>query len=431
MKAHKSNKWQRSAWAVAWCGAAMAVQAQTVTAPSGAPVVSEAASPAAMPQQPVAWEEYLRMVLRNNPSLAADRLEVGLARADTRTAGAFPNPTASYSNKPGEKSLGIDQPIPIFGQRRQRIATAHQGEVTAAAHVDQAVASALNDAAQAFNDLLIAQQRLVVWQDSQVALDKASVIVTGQMEAGARSRYDGARVNLQKAQMAMQVAKAEAAMHEASGKVAALAALPHWHARAVGSLQALSSDALPSFDTLWEQAQRQLPSVRAAQAELDLARSKVDLAKREALPTPSVGVARVKSRYDGQYTQWGVSVEIPLFDRHQGTIDRAAMEAEQAQLRWDAAMQSARSDLKRALQQLTLKRAGILAYEKEGMAQIDPLRQMSNDAYRLGKGSILELVDALGSIAEHRLEHLELAKDYLDAEWQMRVASGQLPQVQP
>ena len=43
----------------------------------------------------------------------------------------------------------------------------------------------------------------------------------------------------------------------------------------------------------------------------------------------------------------------------------------------------------------------------------------------------LELIDALGSITEHRLEHLELVKDMLDAEWEVRQASGDLPQVQP
>ena len=65
------------------------------------------------------------------------------------------------------------------------------------------------------------------------------------------------------------------------------------------------------------------------------------------------------------------------------------------------------------------------------LAQIAPLHQMAQDAYKLGKGTILELIDALGSITEHRLEHLELVKDMLDAEWEVRLASGDLPQVQP
>lgn len=402
-------------------------QAQAVNAPVAAAVMAQ---PAAMPQQPVTFEEYLRMVVRNRPSLAADRLEAGLARADTRSASAFPNPTASAYRKPGEHGVGIDQPIPIFGQRGARIENAKKGEITAAAHVDQAVNSMLNDAAQAFNELLVAQKRVEVWQDAQKSLDKAAFIVRGQIEAGARSRYDGARLTLQQAQLVMQLNKANAALRAASTHAAQVAAIPLWSARAEGSIQTLDQQQVPEFDALWNQAATRLPALRSAQAEMDQARNKIELTKREALPTPSIGATRVKSRFDGSYTQWGVSVEIPLFDRHQGAIDRARMEAEQAELRWQAANQDAQADLYGALQQLQLKRESVRAYEKDGLAQIEPLKQMANDAYKLGQGGILELIDALGSINDHRLEYLELVKDYLDAEWQVRLASGNVPAVE-
>ncbi|MPN14031.1 Cobalt-zinc-cadmium resistance protein CzcC [bioreactor metagenome] len=277
----------------------------------------------------------------------------------------------------------------------------------------------------------MAQQRVQVWQDAQQSLAKAAYIVRGQIDAGARSRYDGARLTLQEAQMKMQVAKANAALKAAQSKAAQVAALPLWQARAEGTLQTLGAQQLPEFDALWSEASTRLPALRSAQAEMDQARHKIDVAKRDALPTPSVGVTRVKSRNDGSYTQWGVSVEIPLFDRHQGAIDRARMEAEQAELRWQAAQQNAQADLYAALQQLLLKRESVQAYEKEGLSQIEPLKQMSGDAYRLGQGGILELIDALSSITDHRLEYLDLVKDYLDAEWQVRLASGNVPSVLP
>lgn len=383
---------------------------------------------APVPQQAVTLEEYLRLVVRNQPSLAADKLETGLARADTRTASAFPNPTASAYGKPGEHGVGIEQPIPIFGQRGLRIENAKKGEMTAAAHVDVAVNTALNEAALAFNELLVAQKRVEVWQDAQQSLDKAAYIVRGQIEAGARSKYDGSRLALQLAQMGMQVAKAKAALRAAATHAAQVAAIPRWNARAEGSVQTLEQQ-LPDYETLWTQAGTRLPALRSAQAELDQARHKIDVARRDALPTPSVGVTRVKSRGDGNYTQWGVSMEIPLFDHNQGAIDRAKMEAEQAELRWQAANRNAQSELYGALQQLELKRESVHAYEKQGLSQIDPLKQMAGDAYRLGQGGILELIDALGSITEHRLEYLDLVKDYLDAEWQVRLASGNVPQM--
>ena len=411
-------------WSLIWlktAGAALLCCAQAVAAAPAVPA----------PAQSVTLEEYLRLVARNQPALAAEQLQVDAARADTRGARALPNPTVGYSRQPSERQWSIDQPLPIFGQRGARIENARRGEAAAAAHAQAAVTSALDEAAHAFNELLVAQRRLQVWQEASQELERAGRIVRGQIEAGARSRYDGARLDLRQAQMAMQVAKADAAVQEAAGRAAALAALPAWAPRAEGSLQAGPAAQAQDFALLWHEASARLAGVRAAQADLDQARQKVELARREALPTPSVGVARVRNRNDGNYTQWGVSVEIPLFDRHQGAIDRALVEADQAALRLDAAVLAAQSSLRLALQQVQLRRASVLAYEKEGLSRIAPLHQMAQDAYKLGQGGILELIDALGSIAEHRLEHLDLVKDMLDAEWQLRVATGNMPDVGP
>ena len=124
-------------------------------------------------------------------------------------------------------------------------------------------------------------------------------------------------------------------------------------------------------------------------------------------------------------------MEIPLFDRRQGAIERAKVEADQAELRRDAAVLAAQNTLQRALDQLQIRRAAVVDYEKVGLAQIQPLHQMAQDGYKLGKSTILELIDALGSITDHRLEHLDLVKDMLDAEWEVRQASGNLPDVGP
>ena len=418
------SKWHFLAVAAALCCGAV----NAADLASGAEAVT---SPVAAPVAPVTLQEYLRLVVQNQPALAAERMQTALAKADNRTASAFPNPAAHYSSKRGEKEWGVEQPIPIFGQRGMRMENAKLGEKAAVANADVAVAVTMSDAAHAFNELLVAQQRYKVWQGAQDELNKAGYIVKGQIEAGTRSRYDGARLNLQQAQMSMQVSKAQAALKDAASRVASIAAMPQWQVRVDGSLQASDLRHAPAYGPLWETAQTRLPVLRAAQAELDRARQKIKLEQREALPTPTFGVARIRNSVDGSFNQVGVNVEIPLFDRRQGAIDRAKVEADQAELRRDAAVLAAQSELQRSLQQLQLRRTAVRDYEKEGLAQIAPLHQMAQDAYKLGKGTILELIDALGSITEHRLEHLELVKDMLDAEWEVRLASGDLPQIQP
>ena len=424
-------QWQALAVAAALCCGLVSGASHAANTAEPAAANTAAVGRVAAPVQALTLTEYLRLVVQNQPALAADRMQIDLARADRKTASAFPNPAAHFTHKRGEKEWGVDQPIPIFGQRGMRMENARLGEQAAVANADVSVAVTMSDAAHAFNDLLVAQQRYQVWLAARDELEKAGNIVKGQIEAGTRSRYDGARLNLQQAQMTMQVSKAQVALRDAASRVASIAAIPQWQARVQGSLQASDIRHAPSYDQLWNNAQVQLPSLRAAQAELDRSRQKIQLEQREALPTPTIGVARIRNNVEGSFNQFGVNVEIPLFDRRQGQIERARVEADQAELRRDAALLSAQSDLQRALQQLSLRRSAVRDYEKEGLAQIAPLHQMAQDAYRLGKGTILELIDALGSINEHRLEHLELVKDMLDAEWEVRLASGDLPQVRP
>lgn len=51
---------------------------------------------------------------------------------------------------------------------------------------------------------------------------------------------------------------------------------------------------------------------------------------------------------------------------------------------------------------------------------------MAHDAYRLGRGSILELIDVLLAGAEKQIAHVELVKAVLKAEVTVRTASNEL-----
>ncbi|GAB2455303.1 TolC family protein [Comamonas humi] len=405
--------------------AALPTAAQEARAPAAAPEAASASAPAQ-----ITLTEYLQLVARNNPQLMAQRLEVKAAEADTTTAGAWPNPTVSYNRHRFENSVSVEQPLPIFGQRSQRIKTARQAEQAAAMQVQGNVQELVNGAAHAFIEVQIAQQKLALWQAGRDDFAKAERVVNGQIEAGARSRYDGARVAMQRAQVEVQLKKANAELQEAVVKMAALAAMPAWRPQAFGSLKPLPPQALGGFDALWEQAQGRLPAIRTADAELELARQQVLLQKREAMPAVAVNYGRIRNRNDGNYNQVGVSVEVPLFDRKQGAIARAEVGVVQAEHRREAAEVAAKAELVRSLQQLDLKREALRDFEDSGMAQMGSLRQMTEDAYRLGKSSILDLIDALQTLHERRMDHLDLTKEMLEAEWELRLASGNVPAVE-
>ncbi len=397
---------------------------QQAPLPGAAPAASVASAS-------ITLNEYLQLVARNSAQIKADRTRVAAAQADTTTAQTWPNPTVSVSKQRLEKDLSIQQPLPIFGQLRQRVATARQAEDVAAAQVDSNVLDALSDAATAFNEALVAQRRVELWQAARSDLQAAARIVKGQIEAGARSPYDGARIALQVAQMDVQLRKAQAAHQDAASKMAALASLPRWQPVALGSLKPLPARSAGADDALWEQARSRLPALKAAAAELEQSHQQIALQQREAIPTPALSYTRVNHRQDGRYGIVGVSIDIPLFDRKQGAIDKARADEMQAQYKLEAAEVTAQAELLRSLQQLRLANEALASFETEALSQLDQLHRMAQDSYQLGKSNVLEMIDVLDSLRERRMDHLDLVKDMLDAQWRVRVASGDIPVVQP
>lgn len=423
------------ALALALAPLAGGVRAQAL-APAAAPPPSLASMPgpgwldaadgdgvdAARPEG-VSLVEFLAMARRENPALLADRSLVDMARADLRTASTLPNPAVSYSRGAGDRQVSVQQPLPIFGQRGLRREGALKAIDSARASVDALAADTLRGAAEDFVTLLAAQERTRHWRAARDTLAEAAAIVEGQVAAGARSRYDLARIRVEAAHVAMRLEQAAAAQADAAARLGAVVGAPGWRPRAVGSLR-------PDAGTgdvagRWDRARARLPAVRAALASEALAETLVTVERREAWPTPSVGIGRLRDG-DGRHTLIGVSVEIPLFDRRQGPIARANAVADESRQRRRAVVLAAQAELVRSVDQFQRLRQVARHVEVDSLAALPELERMARDAYRLGRGSILELIDALLAGAEKRIDHVELVEAVLKAEVAVRAASGEL-----
>lgn len=406
-------------------GACLAASPAQTPAPAGVPV---SASAGALPAS-LGLVEYLALVRSQHPALRAMPLRQRMEQADVQTAGTWANPSVHYGRKPEEKEWGVEQSLPIFGQIGMRTEAARLAAVTGEAERAAQVQEIMGQAAQRFAQLLLDQQKLAAKQQAMAQLEQAAKVVQGQIELGARSRYDGARVELQRAQMQVQLEQQQAQTQAARAALAELLALPNWTPEAVGSLlPAKLVEQEPTFDAMWLQAQPRLAPLQAAHAKVVQAEQFTRQQAREALPSPTVGVTRVRGRQESYgYNQVGISIELPLFDRKQGTIERARLEHAQAQLEEDAAQQQARQQLQQALRQRNLLRKSLASFESRGLTQLAPLRQMAQDSYRLGQSSILEWLDAMDSVSTHQQEYLDLTLQVWQAEWALDAARGQLP----
>ncbi|MEG2045647.1 MAG: TolC family protein [Comamonas sp.] len=420
---------------IAAAAALVAAGACLAAAPApdtGIPTAEAPAAAAAPLPQSLGLVEFLSLVRTHHPALRSMPLRQGMDRADVRTAGTWANPSIHYSHKPDEKEWGIEQPVPVFGQLSMRTQAAKLAAATAQAERSVEEQDILNQAAQRFAELLLAQEKLSAKQQAMEHLSQAAKVVQGQVELGARSKYDGARVELQRAQVEAQLEQQQADTQAAQAALAELLVQPHWHPHAIGGLLpaklAPVAEADASADRLWEQAAPRLLQLQALHAKVLQAEQLISQQAREALPTPSIGVARVRNRPDGSsYNQVGISMELPLFDRKQGVVERARLEYEQALLEEQAAQQLAHQRLQQAWAQRNLLRKTLQSFENRGLTQLEPLRRMALDAYRLGQSSILEWLDAMESVAEHQQQYLDLTLRVWQAEWELQTAQGRQP----
>ncbi|MDX3904189.1 MAG: TolC family protein [Pigmentiphaga sp.] len=379
-------------------------------------------APAALASD-VTLPQLLELVKNYSPALQAERSQVAMAEADLMTAQTFSNPSVAYTHKRGEQETTLSQEIPLFGQRGSRIASARSGVEAARAQLRLVYAQALQEAARDFMSLLVAQEREQRWRDAQGDLESAFRIVEGQVQAGARSRYDLARLEVERASLDAQLAQAQAETLQVSARLAASVGAPAWRPRAAGAI--VTDWSAPSFETLWPQARERLPAVRAALAQQTFAEKQLEAERRQAYPTPTFTVGQLNNG-EGRSAQYGVAVSIPLFDRNQGPIARAAAEADGMRLRSRAIVLAAEGELRRTTEQLERRRQLAERFQKEGLSMVPRLRQMAQDSYTLGRGTILDLVDAIQAVAEKRNSYLDLLEGVLQAEVDVRVASGEL-----
>ena len=365
----------------------------------------------------VTLEDVIRLLNERSPRTVADRASIDVTAADRITARTYPNPDISYGNVHLVTGLStgaitqhqvvFDQPLLIFRQRQARLGAADLNVAAEQARVAQALSQRRLQVRQAFATLLSRQQQLSVIQDSLADLQRVQDVVRGRAEAGERSDYDVARIEIETERVRVEMMNAEADVDDAAGQMATLLGFPGWSPRATGTLEP-SADVPTDVEALWATAQQRRPSLVAIRQQQAAARGGLFLAQRERLPVPafSAGTQMTQS-VTGTSTFLGFSMPLPFFDRGQGAIAKADAQIRAQDLALEAELAEAHADIERATTVLAKRRAALSELETRVVERVPTLRRMSEDAYREGGADILELLDAMRSVKDIQIAHVQ------------------------
>jgi len=391
----------------------------------------------AVPPQAVDLAAVVGLVRDVSPRLAAERQSVAIAETERIGAAAYPNPTVGYSYfRPGggaqtvfegnrQQQFGVELPVLVGGQRAARMDAAERGVDAARARVLAGSSTLTAEAAGGYVDLLAAQEQVGLYAAALDELTRLRTIIVGREASGVASRYDVTRIEVELGGTRAKLEEARARVADRAGTLAALLGFPRWRPRAQGTLAPLDIEAPATAAATGRAASS--PATLAAVREEEAARAGIEVAKRERIPTPTFSLGRTWTNDPfGAANFAGVSVEIPILDNRRGPQAKAEAQAIQANLRRQLVEAETAANLDRLAQVISLRKSSLEQFERESAQRIPGLKQMAEDAYRLGRGSILELLDAVRSRYELQLARVDLAAALLDAQVRYLALSGDL-----
>lgn len=394
---------------------------------------------AQQPAAPLPAEITLEQVLEivgSSPRVAAAAREAEAARFDQRAAGAYPNPSVTFGaarSSSGERTIFdadrqsnalLEVPVPVFGQMGARSRAAEAQASLAGTQVIVTTVDTRRQAALAYVRLLGAQDQLAARRSGLGEVERIRGLVSGRLASGMASRYDVARADAEASLAALALQKAETAVGEQSAAIAALVAQRGWQPRAAGTLDSLAAGPAIADE---EEAIARSPALRAAREEAVAAEARVELQQRELWPVPSLQLGRTwTSGPFGAANYVGIASEIPISSDRRALTDRAKAQALGARERERATDAALRAEYRRQADALRLRREALARFDREVFSQRSEFLEMAETAYRLGRGSLFELLDARRTLLEASASRLELLGGIAESQIELRALAGGL-----
>jgi len=375
--------------------------------------------------------DALARLSADSPRVRAIRAGIDIARAETLSAGRWPNPRVIVDRESvagvTEYLTMVAQPLPIAGRRGLDVQAAAALVDAASARSDEALRRARADLRLAYAQLVAAQMRERTLASSRDRLRELADILARREAAGDAAGFDRLRAEREAWDMDADLGVAAADRARAQASIVSFFAEHADPSRVVASPgPRAAAAALPGIDALIEQATSTRGELRALQKEADAARFAARSADRRRIPEAEIIAGTKSSTAGGGDIGSVVTIQatLPLFDR--GKPERAVADARanQARAQADAFRIALRAELEGLRATVVERRQTAERYRSSAVAGADEIERVARVSYDAGERGILELLDAYrtGSTARVRQAALDLAA--MQAEVELEYASG-------
>lgn len=365
---------------------------------------------------PQAYQEILEANLELKAATAGvdaktgERIQAGLRPNPLLTAGLddFGRFNNSCNN---EFFVGITQLLELGGKRSARIRVANADQCAAEWNLEVLKSDLFAKLHHAFISMAAAQEGVELAMELQKIADQTLDCIAAKTASGKGSRIEAARAEVAAQSTKLFLIRQQANLEKAKRRLLSL-----WN----GNAPFFDAICFPLYELsqpppleLLSEALSANPEIARAEAVSTRACEILALERSRRIPNVAVQVGVSTEKFTRDPTlSIGIDIPIPLFDRNQGNICRAAHEQVQAiynQLDTSnqlcAELAVLYEDWYSSYIQATALKDSILPAAEESF-------QLAQTCYDEGKFDLLYLLDARGTLFDIRQKYLEAVEEY-------------------
>lgn len=380
--------------------------------------------------------------------LLAARQRLAIAEGRLIQAGLRPNPTldSEYGSArflggsaEGTLDVGLTQVFETAGKRLKRIEVARKERDQVRAEVLAFERQIAADVRAAYARALAAGRQLDALENLIAASNELVRITNERLKQGDVAPLELNLVKVETDRLRTQVIKTRADLETELISLRTLAGLEQTEPLIIAPLPERPPRLDLAVNELTGIALRERADLRAAQLGVEAARARISLARSLATPNiaASVRYSREKRITDlpdllgvGPVAQtdnvlrFGVSVDIPIFNRNQGEIAAAVGEHLQVERQRDFLEATVRRDVALAYKRYRAAAETLVIYATQIIPNAERNLQMVRAAYSLGEFSIFDVLSEQKRLIESETGYNEALASYYSALAELERALG-------
>lgn len=399
------------------------------------------------PQTGVLSADIVRRALQSNGELAAVRLDVQRARARLRQAGLRANPTLDIEQSTGkivgstgesETSIRISLPLELGGRRHRRVELAQAELEAIEAEVADRERWLTGEVLAIYTEALAALREFEITEGLTNIDLETTRFIQARVNEGETAPLELNLLRVEVDRLRSRRALIEGRLQAALVRLKMVAGIPPGEPLRLRE-EITSPSLLPlpsSLETAVEIALRTRPDLRLARLNEEVAQAGLQLSIAQSRPDVSISTRYSLSRsvFDNtpvgtlrdrdNAVTFGASINIPVFNRNQGTKEEAATAIVQARRRREFAESVVRAEVTSAYLRYEAASSALQTFEQGVIERSNNNIRAIRAAYEMGELRITDLLVEQRRLIDAQRDFTETLVERYRALSDLRLAIG-------